>query len=61
MAGLIAQRRTEPTDDLIGGLVLARDSDDRLWVRNETGRTVTVQSLPSGTDVCPTLTNFFPA
>jgi cytochrome P450 len=30
MAGLIAQRRATPTDDLIGGLVLARDNDDRL-------------------------------
>jgi cytochrome P450 len=30
MAGLIAQRRAAPTDDLIGGLVLARDNEDRL-------------------------------
>jgi cytochrome P450 len=30
MAGLIAQRRDAPTDDLIGGLVRARDRDDRL-------------------------------
>jgi cytochrome P450 len=30
MAGLIAQRRAAPTDDLIGGLVEARDRDDRL-------------------------------
>ncbi|MGA5299488.1 cytochrome P450 [Nucisporomicrobium flavum] len=30
MAGLIAQRRTTPTDDLIGALVLARDNEDRL-------------------------------
>ncbi|MDJ1134000.1 cytochrome P450 [Streptomyces iconiensis] len=27
---LIAQRRAEPTDDLLGGLVLARDKEDRL-------------------------------
>ncbi|MFB9909280.1 cytochrome P450 [Allokutzneria oryzae] len=30
MAGLVAQRRAEPTDDLLGALVLARDNDDRL-------------------------------
>ena len=30
MAGLIAQRRASPTDDLIGALVLARDNEDRL-------------------------------
>jgi cytochrome P450 len=30
MAGLIAQRRETPTDDLIGALVVARDQDDRL-------------------------------
>lgn len=30
MAGLIAQRRVAPTPDLIGALVLARDSSDRL-------------------------------
>jgi cytochrome P450 len=30
MAGLVVQRRMEPTDDLIGELVLARDEDDRL-------------------------------
>jgi cytochrome P450 len=30
MAGLIAQRRETPTDDLIGALVLARDNEDRL-------------------------------
>ena len=28
--GLIAQRRTTPTDDVLGELVLARDDDDRL-------------------------------
>ncbi|NBE82868.1 cytochrome P450 [Micromonospora rubida] len=30
MGGLIAQRRQEPTDDLIGAMVRARDADDRL-------------------------------
>ncbi|WP_026425600.1 cytochrome P450 [Actinokineospora inagensis] len=30
MAGLIAQRRQHPTDDLIGALVIARDEEDRL-------------------------------
>jgi cytochrome P450 len=30
MKDMIAQRRAEPTDDLIGELVLARDEDDRL-------------------------------
>ncbi|MDI5976929.1 cytochrome P450 [Amycolatopsis magusensis] len=30
MAGLVAQRREEPTDDLLGAMVLARDNDDRL-------------------------------
>jgi cytochrome P450 RapN len=30
LAGLIAQRRVEPTDDLLGQLVLARDEGDRL-------------------------------
>ncbi|WP_018680647.1 cytochrome P450 [Actinokineospora enzanensis] len=30
LAGLVAQRRETPTDDLIGGLVVARDQDDRL-------------------------------
>jgi cytochrome P450 len=30
MAGLVAQRRQAPTDDLIGALVLARDEHDRL-------------------------------
>jgi len=30
MANLVAQRRREPTDDLLGALVLARDEDDRL-------------------------------
>jgi cytochrome P450 len=30
MAGLVAQRRETPTDDLIGALVLARDNEDRL-------------------------------
>ena len=30
MAGLIAQRRDEPTDDLLGALVTARDEGDRL-------------------------------
>lgn len=30
MAGLIAQRRAEPTDDLLGALVAARDEGDRL-------------------------------
>ncbi|KAA2266134.1 cytochrome P450 [Solihabitans fulvus] len=30
LAGLIQQRREEPTDDLLGALVLARDEDDRL-------------------------------
>ncbi|SDN52915.1 cytochrome P450 [Allokutzneria albata] len=30
MGGLVAQRRAEPTDDLLGALVLARDNDDRL-------------------------------
>lgn len=30
MAGLIARRRTEPTDDLLGAMVAARDEDDRL-------------------------------
>ncbi|PPK71128.1 cytochrome P450 [Actinokineospora auranticolor] len=30
MAGLIAQRRETPTDDLIGALVVARDEEDRL-------------------------------
>jgi len=33
MAGLVAQRRAEPTDDLLGALVVARDEGDRL---NET-------------------------
>ena len=30
MAGLVAQCRREPTDDLLGAMVLARDEDDRL-------------------------------
>ena len=30
MAALVAQRRVEPTDDLLGALVSARDEDDRL-------------------------------
>jgi cytochrome P450 len=30
MAGLVAQRRAAPTDDLLGALVVARDADDRL-------------------------------
>jgi cytochrome P450 len=30
LADLIAQRRVEPTDDLLGQLVLARDEDERL-------------------------------
>jgi cytochrome P450 len=30
MAGLVAQRRTTPTDDLLGALVSARDEGDRL-------------------------------
>jgi len=30
MAGLVGQRRREPTDDLLGALVLARDEGDRL-------------------------------
>jgi cytochrome P450 len=30
MAGLVARRRAEPTEDLLGALVLARDSEDRL-------------------------------
>src|SRR5262249_31368750 len=30
MAGLVAQRRVTPTDDLIGALVLARDEQDQL-------------------------------
>ncbi|MGW1161167.1 cytochrome P450 [Streptomyces sp. NPDC002513] len=30
LAGLIAQRRAQPTDDLLGALVAARDSEDRL-------------------------------
>ncbi|MFD5320713.1 cytochrome P450 [Streptomyces sp. NPDC127098] len=30
MAGLVAQRREEPTDDLLGALVYARDNGDRL-------------------------------
>ena len=30
IAGLIAQRRQQPADDLLGRLVLARDDDDRL-------------------------------
>ncbi|MFC0527338.1 cytochrome P450 [Phytohabitans kaempferiae] len=30
MAGLVAQRRLEPTDDLLGALVYARDSGDKL-------------------------------
>lgn len=30
MAGLVAQRREEPTDDLLGALVRARDDGDRL-------------------------------
>jgi cytochrome P450 len=30
MADLVARRRREPTDDLLGALVLARDEDDRL-------------------------------
>lgn len=30
MAGLIAQRRAEPSDDLLGALVVARDEQDRL-------------------------------
>ncbi|QFU87220.1 cytochrome P450 [Amycolatopsis sp. YIM 10] len=30
MAGLIAQRRERPTDDLLGAMTLARDNDDRL-------------------------------
>jgi len=33
MAGLVGQRRREPTDDLLGALVLARDEDDRLTER----------------------------
>jgi len=30
MAGLVAQRRARPTDDLLGALVVARDEQDRL-------------------------------
>jgi cytochrome P450 len=30
MAGLVAQRRARPTDDLLGALVRARDEEDRL-------------------------------
>ncbi|MBN6033630.1 cytochrome P450 [Amycolatopsis sp. 195334CR] len=30
MAGLIAQRREQPTDDLLGAMTLARDNEDRL-------------------------------
>ncbi|MGW8984837.1 cytochrome P450 [Streptomyces parvus] len=30
MAGLVAQRRKEPTDDLLGALVYARDNGDKL-------------------------------
>ncbi|WP_214370948.1 cytochrome P450 [Pseudonocardia sp. H11422] len=30
MAGLVARRRAEPTDDLLGALVVARDEHDRL-------------------------------
>ena len=30
LAGLVGQRRREPTDDLLGALVLARDEGDRL-------------------------------
>jgi cytochrome P450 len=30
MAGLVAQRRAEPTDDLLGALVAARDEGDKL-------------------------------
>jgi cytochrome P450 len=30
MAGLVAERRRQPSDDLLGRLVLARDDDDRL-------------------------------
>jgi cytochrome P450 len=30
MAGLVAQRRREPTDDLLGAMVQARDEEDRL-------------------------------
>ncbi|MCP3800968.1 cytochrome P450 [Allokutzneria sp. A3M-2-11 16] len=30
MGGLVARRRADPTDDLLGALVLARDNDDRL-------------------------------
>jgi cytochrome P450 len=30
MAGLVAQRRAQPTDDLLGALVTARDEGDRL-------------------------------
>lgn len=30
MADMVARRRREPTDDLLGALVLARDEDDRL-------------------------------
>lgn len=30
MAGLIAQRRAQPTDDLLGALVVARDEQDKL-------------------------------
>ncbi|MDT0319780.1 cytochrome P450 [Streptomyces millisiae] len=30
MAGLVARRRAEPTDDLLGALVYARDNGDRL-------------------------------
>lgn len=30
LAGLVARRRAEPTDDLLGALVLARDNEDRL-------------------------------
>jgi cytochrome P450 RapN len=33
LAELIARRRVEPTDDLLGQLVLARDDDDRLSER----------------------------
>ncbi|AXX30192.1 hypothetical protein KCV87_06005 [Actinosynnema pretiosum subsp. pretiosum] len=33
MAALIASRRREPTGDLLGALVVARDSEDRLAVR----------------------------
>lgn len=37
MAGLVAQRREEPTDDLLGALVSARDEGDKLSERELVG------------------------